>query len=186
MAEEEASKKAEDEEELKPALREDGEEQLEVSEDEGPKRFVSIGPHVVQDTVTGLYWMKKDSWQDRGKYYNWHESREYADLKNIRKIGGFTDWRLPTMDEVATLYDPELSNTAKGGATIHIDPVFPEGSFKLHWTTSDTSTRRPRFDYTEGKIFQVDEYAFGAVRLVRKEPINRGDSRRARPNNPRR
>ena len=75
------------EEETKPVVREPQTDELEVV-DEGPKRFVSHGPLVIQDTVTGLYWLKKDSWQDRGKYYNWHESIEFAERKNVRKIGG--------------------------------------------------------------------------------------------------
>lgn len=184
MADEESKQEQQpDEEELKSsAVQKVEDDKLEVAEeDKGPKRFVERGPHVVQDTVTGLFWMKKDSWQDRSKYLNWHESRDYAELKNIRKTGGFEDWRLPTVDEVATLYDPNLSNVAKGGDTIHIDPVFPEGSFKMHWTISDTSTRRPRYDYTQGKITQADEYVFGAVRLVRKESPKR-DDRRVRSN----
>lgn len=177
-----AEEKPPEEEELKPAVREtpEGGQEL-VKEEEGPKRFVDKGPHVVQDTQTGLYWMKKDSWQDRGKFFNWHESRDYAEKKNVRKIGGFDDWRMPTTDEAATLYDPEQTNTAKGGDTIHIDPAFPEGAFKVEWTTADTSTRRPRYDYTQGKVVHVDEYAFGSVRLVRKESYKRDDPR-ARPN----
>lgn len=170
------------EEELKPAVQEAPESGQElVEKEEGPKRFVEKGPHVVFDTETGLYWMKKDSWQDRGKFFNWHESRDYAEKKNVRKIGGFDDWRMPTNDEAATLYDESLTNTAKGGETIHIDPIFPEGAFKVEWTTSDTSTRRPRFDYTQGKVIHVDEYSFGSVRLVRKDSGKRKDVRNANP-----
>jgi hypothetical protein len=66
----------------------------------------------------------------------------------------------------------EFANTAKGGEPIHIDKTFPEGSIKVQWVMADTSTKRPRYDYTQGKILQVDEYAFGAVRLVRRDPSN--------------
>ena len=177
MADQEETNKQDPEQEadLKPVVA--GEVQPEIPEevDEGPKRFVVMGPHVVHDTETNLYWMKKDSWQDKGKFFNWHESKDYAEKKNVRKIGGFEDWRLPTNDEAATLYDESCTNSAKGGATVHIDAVFPEGSFKVEWTVSDTSTRRPRFDYTQGKILSTDEYTFGSVRPVRKEPIRRDD-----------
>jgi len=165
-------------EDLKPVVAEESQPEVAEEIDEGPKRFVAMGPHVVHDTETNLYWMKKDSWQDKGKFFNWHESKDYAGKKNIRRIGGFEDWRLPTNDEAATLYDESLTNSGKGGATVHIDTVFPEGSFKVEWTTSDTSTRRPRYDYTQGKILHTDEYSFGSVRLVRKEPVKRGDNPR--------
>ncbi len=142
-----------------------------------PKRFEEKGPHVVFDTKTNLYWLKKDSWQDKGKFFNWHESVEYADKKNLRSIGGFNDWRLPSYDEAASLFDANSENPAKGGVNIHIDTVFPEGGFKTLWLTGDTSTRRPRFDYVQGKETHAEEYSFGAVRLCRKDKIRPGQTR---------
>ena len=94
-----------------------------------PKRFLEKGPHVLLDTKTNIYWLKKDSWQDKGKFVNWHEAVEYNDRKNLRKIGGFDDWRMPFFDEVKTLFDEAHENPGKGGVTLHIDPVFPRGSF---------------------------------------------------------
>ena len=141
--------------------------------DEAPKRLEGRGPHVIYDKQTRLFWLKKDSWQDKGKFFNWHESRDYTDNKNQRKIGGFDDWRMPTADEAATLFDANLSNPGKAGVTLHIDPIFPEGSFKVHWLAGDTSTRRPRYDCAEGKVVVADEYSFGAIRPVRKEPVRK-------------
>ena len=86
-----------------------------VKVDEGPKRFVEKGPHVLFDTKTNVFWLKKDSWQDKGKFFNWHEAIEYSDRKNLRKIGGFDDWRLPFFDEIKTLYDESHDNPGKGG-----------------------------------------------------------------------
>ena len=141
------------EEETKPVVDDTKTNELEVVDDaktnelevvdEGPKRFVAHGALVIQDTETGMYWLKKDSWQDRGKYFNWHEAKEFAERKNVRKIGGFSDWRLPTDEEASTLYDEAWENTSKTGETIHIDSLFPEGSFKMQWTMADTSTRGP-------------------------------------------
>ncbi|GJL79385.1 MAG: hypothetical protein NPINA01_23740 [Nitrospinaceae bacterium] len=154
-------------------------EQVPVPQDQPtkPKRFVEKGPHVVYDTKTKVYWMKKDSWQDKGKFLNWHESRDYADKKNLRKIGGYGDWRLPSIDEATSLFDEEATNVAKGGATIHIDEVFPEGGFKHVWLMGDTSTRRPRFDFVEGKVTSLDEYSFGATRLCRKDLVKKDHTR---------
>jgi hypothetical protein len=150
-------------------------EQIEKVEDEGPKRFISKGPFVVYDTETGISWMKKDSWQDKGKFFNWHESRDYADTKNIRKIGKFDDWRLPLPDEVQTLFlkEKEKEIVGKGGVALFLDPVFPEGAFKTCWVAGDTSTKRPRFDFAEGKMLTVEEYSFGSVRLCRKDGVGK-------------
>ena len=164
-------------EETKPVVQNQQTDKPEVIE-EGPKRFVEHGPLVIHDTETGLYWLKKDSWQDKGKYFNWYEAKDFAERKNVRKIGGFSDWRLPTSEEAATLYSEERKNTGKTGETVHIDSVFPEGSFKMEWTMADTSTRRPRFDFAQGQIVQADEYAFGSVRIVRKDPVKTVGRRR--------
>ena len=158
-------------------VKKQGAGEIEQAEEEGPKRFVEKGPHVLFDTETSMYWMKKDSWLDKGKFFNWHESKEYAIAKYVRKIGGFDDWRLPSPDEAATLYNEEFENTAKGGDKIFLDKTFPEGGFKVQWLTADTSTKRPRFDYTSGKILQADEYAFGSVRLCRRDPVKKDDRR---------
>jgi hypothetical protein len=42
--------------------------------------------------------------QDNGKNINWHEANEYA--KQLR-LGGYSDWRLPTIEELEKLYDPK-------------------------------------------------------------------------------
>ena len=165
------------EEETKPVVHDAKTNELVVV-DEGPKRFVAQGPLVVQDTKTGMYWLKKDSWLDRQKYLNWHESIEFAERKNVRKTGGFSDWRLPTNEEAATLYDEAWKNTSKTGEALYIDSLYSEGSFKMQWTMADTSTRRPRFDYTQGQIASADEYAFGAVRICRKDPVKTVGRRR--------
>ena len=144
-----------------------------VKVDEGPKRFVEKGPHVVLDTKTNVFWLKKDSWQDKGKFFNWHEAVEYSDRKNLRQIGGFDDWRLPFFDEIKTLYDESHDNPGKGGVILHVDPVFPEGAFKVTWLAGDTSTRRPRYDLSDGKEVYVDEYSFGSVRCCRKAPVQK-------------
>ena len=103
------------------------EEQLPEKKDDKPKRFVEKGRDVVFDSKTRVYWLKKDSWQDKGKFFNWHEAVTFADNKNLRKIGGFDDWRLPNIDEATSLYDENCETPGKGDANLHIDPIFPEG-----------------------------------------------------------
>ena len=41
----------------------------EKTEDIGPKRFMEKGPLVILDTETDIYWLKKDSWQDKRKVF---------------------------------------------------------------------------------------------------------------------
>ncbi|GIT65011.1 MAG: hypothetical protein Ct9H300mP23_06380 [Nitrospinota bacterium] len=64
-----------------------GEKKQELAEkkDDKPKRFVEKGRDVVFDNKTRVYWLKKDSWQDKGKFVNWHEAVEFAERKNNGK-----------------------------------------------------------------------------------------------------
>ncbi|MFP7753334.1 DUF1566 domain-containing protein [Thermodesulfobacteriota bacterium B35] len=67
--------------------------------DTGKQRFVDNRDGTVTDTSTGLMWAASDNgadiqWWDADRY-----CREY-------RGGGYTDWRLPTPDELAGLYDP--------------------------------------------------------------------------------
>lgn len=66
-------------------------------------RFVDHGDGTVTDTKTGLMWAAKDN----GKDIKWPNAKSYCE--NYRG-GGHTDWRLPTADEMANLYDPKEKN----------------------------------------------------------------------------
>jgi len=58
----------------------------------------------VKDTRTGLMWASKDN----GETITWSKAKKYC--KNYR-AGGYDDWRMPTQDELATLYNPGVTNT---------------------------------------------------------------------------
>lgn len=55
----------------------------------------------VKDEVTGLTWQKSI---DSGTYY-WAASQTVADNLNTQKYGGFSDWRLPTIKELYSLWN---------------------------------------------------------------------------------
>jgi hypothetical protein len=55
----------------------------------------------VKDEVTGLTWEKS---YDSGTYY-WAASQTVADKLNTQKYGGFSDWRLPTIKELYSLWN---------------------------------------------------------------------------------
>lgn len=63
-------------------------------------RFKANGDGTVTDTKTGLMWAAKDS----GKPINWANAKQYCATFSA---GGHRDWRLPTHNELAGLYDKE-------------------------------------------------------------------------------
>ncbi len=61
-------------------------------------RFVAYDNQTVLDTKTKLMWAAKDN----GRALSWPDARSF--VRNYR-VGGYTDWRLPTLDELKGLYD---------------------------------------------------------------------------------
>ena len=65
--------------------------------------FIAYDDGTVLDERTNLMWATKDNGSD----INWHNAKSYC--KNYRG-GGYTDWRMPTQDELANLYDKNKKN----------------------------------------------------------------------------
>jgi len=101
------------------------------------KRFVDQRDHSIIDTQTGLMWLKSDSYQITGHWMNWTDSFKFISALNETGFANHFDWRLPTLDELRTLYEAKKINSAQVGRemVIHIDPVFAkEGSGSL-WSS---------------------------------------------------
>ena len=96
-------------------------------------RFADNGDGTVTDSQTGLVWSKEDSWQKEEKWVTWDEAMEFARYLVDLELGGRKDWRLPTIKEAKTLYDPGQLNHDKYGKDIHLDPVFPSGCLGNFW-----------------------------------------------------
>lgn len=73
-----------------------------AGEKAGDGRFIANKNGTVLDTKTNLMWAAKDNGGD----INWEDAQSYCE--NYRG-GGYTDWRMPTQDELAELYDSSIS-----------------------------------------------------------------------------
>jgi hypothetical protein len=98
---------------------------------QGGARFVSNKDGVVIDNKTGLQWAP-----DPDQEMTWDQATQYA--KNLR-LGGFSNWRLPTLGELRELGQ---------GAT--------DSAFKLkgEWAWSseiENSSKASGFDFRPGK-----------------------------------
>jgi hypothetical protein len=76
----------------------------------------------VTDRATGLMWQQSGS----SRLYN-GRAKEYVKQLNRQRFAGYGDWRMPTVEELASL----LVRKRKNGA--HIDPVFDRKQ-TLIWT----------------------------------------------------
>jgi len=61
-------------------------------------QFIAYDDGTVLDTKTNLMWAAKDN----GKRINWADAKKYCESY---RGGGYTDWRMPTQDELVSLYD---------------------------------------------------------------------------------
>jgi hypothetical protein len=68
-------------------------------------RFIAYDNGTVLDTRMNLMWAAKDNGSD----INWANAKSYCE--NYRG-GGYTDWRMPTQDELAGLYESSKSYKA--------------------------------------------------------------------------
>jgi hypothetical protein len=75
-------------------------------------RFVANADSTVTDTSTGLMWAAKDN----GSKLNLENAKSYCEDYSG---GGYTDWRMPTLNELSGLFDPN-ENSVKG---FHLSPL---------------------------------------------------------------
>ncbi|MFV1977566.1 MAG: DUF1566 domain-containing protein, partial [Candidatus Scalindua sp.] len=72
------------------------------------------GDKVVIDHATGLMWHQPGSDEN----IDWENAKKWVMELNARGYSGYSDWRLPTVEEAASLLEPGESNG------LYIDPVF--------------------------------------------------------------
>lgn len=71
-----------------------------------PRTDLASDPNVYVDSDRRLMWTRKDN----GNVVTWIRAREYAEEL---RLSGYRDWRLPTMDELESLYQPASPHPIK-------------------------------------------------------------------------
>ncbi len=109
-----------------------------------PKSHLNLsanGDGTITDPDAGLMWAQADSYADLGRCLNWYAVESY--VKNL-KTGGFHDWRLPSIKELANLYDNTKSNL---GSVDHdpeyplaLDEKFSDGAAYWYWSSEYSKT----------------------------------------------
>ena len=72
-------------------------------------RFTDNGNDTILDNQTGLTWFKKDSRQMVGKWLHLEKAMKFAEEQNAASFGGFSDWRIPKLEDVKTIFDKSFS-----------------------------------------------------------------------------
>ena len=102
-------------------------------------RFIAYDNGTVLDTRTNLMWAVLDN----GSNINWYDAKGYCE--NYRG-GGYTDWRMPTQDELAGLYDAAKTYKSDCGYDVHLTELIRLTCSTL-WAlkTRDSGAARFRF-----------------------------------------
>ncbi|MCX5829857.1 MAG: DUF1566 domain-containing protein [Deltaproteobacteria bacterium] len=95
-------------------------------------RFIAYDNGTVLDTGSGLMWAATDNGYDM----DWKGAKSYCE--NFGG-GGYTDWRLPTQDELAGLYDPAITYKTNCGFSAQLTKLI-----RLTCTTPWASETRGR------------------------------------------
>ena len=116
--------------------------------------LVDNGDGTVTDNITGLMWQK-----DGSRYaVNYSYVEDHVNKINGEKFARYSDWRLPTIEECASL----LKNKKKGGA-LYIDPVFSKNQYTV-WSSDITA--QSGISHGTGEIWRVS-FEAGDVRLLK-------------------
>jgi len=99
--------------------------------------FIAYNNGTVLDTKTNLMWAAKDN----GSNIDWQGAKNYCE--NYRG-GGYTDWRMPTMDELAGLYDAAKTNKADSGHVVHLTELI-RLTQTAHWSSEIRGSEAAHF-----------------------------------------
>ena len=67
--------------------------------------FIDNGDGTLTSKSHNLMWCKTDSMIDLKKWVNYQESVDYMRGLNENRYAGYDDWRLPSRDEMLSLFD---------------------------------------------------------------------------------
>ncbi len=117
------------------------------------------GDKVVIDPVTCLMWHQSGS---GGFGDSWQKAEEWVKKLNEKGYAGFSNWRLPTLEEAASLLRP-----SKDSGGLYIDKIF-SSTQKYLWT-GDIYKKDDRWfvDLNQGNVTWSSKYLYGFNRNLR-------------------
>ena len=121
--------------------------------------FIEMDNGVVQHAPTGLQWSRcaiGQTWsrgrcQGSADVFYWNEAREAVDqLNRTGRLAGHSNWRLPTVEELATLIEK-----CREAPAINTD-IFPNTPWSGFWTSTLHFDGNNRLDDYDPEHVEVD------------------------------
>ncbi len=98
---------------------------------------------VIYDHTSGLMWQQSGS----DNYITYRRISEYIDLLNLEQFAGYSDWRLPTLEEAMSLMKP-----TKNKEGLYIDTLFDKQQVQI-WTSDNYSPSKSYVDSFKRRLF---------------------------------
>jgi hypothetical protein len=115
------------------------------------------------DPETRLMWTKKDNGGD----VNWQKARAYC--HNLR-LAGYSDWRLPMIDELGNIYDPKVNIAGQLGSgsetTWHVKGNLQLSGWQWSNTQGNTQWEAWVFLFANGKRYSYPLTGSGLDRAL--------------------
>lgn len=104
------------------------------------KSWIIFGEAVVIDYATGLTWQQSGS----DSSMNLEAAQDYIQQLNAKRYGGYTNWRLPTLEEAMSLMVP------KEYSDFYIDPKFDRSQVWIWTADKDSAGQAWYVDFDSG------------------------------------
>ena len=132
-------------------------------------RYIDNRDGTISDSFTGLMWQEGYSYPENGNYLSWYAANDYIRNLNQKKLGGHSDWRLPSKIEIQSIYELCKVFESRGKRyTLHIDPLFEFSYGSCFWTNKTRLSAALGFEFDVGDIQWYPQGSESAsVRAVR-------------------
>jgi hypothetical protein len=112
--------------------------------DPSEARFTRLTAGVVRDTHTALVWTAHDT----GRELSWPDADGHC--RGLAPDSSGVGWRLPSIEELASLYDTSMEQPCGGAAVCRIDPAIDLSSPYQWSATAPARERRFYYDFSHG------------------------------------
>ena len=142
---------------------------------------IKMGDWVVYDNDTALdsenqlIWMTQDFRILERKYPDsWEEARDWVQLLNAKRFGGYRDWRMPTIAEYKTTFDPDRTRLAfdkNKDFPVGYPKAFQNGGGYGFWAIDQVGDKSAKYFFFAGGYDKTIDKSYNgptmSVRLVR-------------------
>jgi len=142
---------------------------------------ITLGDWIVYDNDTALdssnnlVWMTQDFRIIERKYpASWQEARDWVQLMNAKRFGGYRDWRLPTIEEYKMTFDPDrirLAFDQNKDYPVGYPKAFQDGGGYGFWSIDEVGEDAAKYFFFAGGYDKTAPKDYNSptmsVRLVR-------------------